>query len=91
MKIALFASDKVGFEIAKFLGDCEETLGCLVLDSKDRNHYNRQIIEAFIQGRNLPLFYSDEIYNSYVINEFQKLELDILDILKLDLWMIYFH
>jgi len=77
MKIALFACDKVGFEITKFLADCQETLGCLVLDSKDRNQYNRQIIEASVRDSNLTIFYSDEIYNSHVINEIHKLKLDI--------------
>lgn len=77
MNIGLFASCSVGYEVAKFLGEDNESLACLVLDSNDKSGFNSQIINA----SGIPqekIFFSDSIYNKSTLDILAKLNLDLI-------------
>ena len=38
--LGLFAADEVGLEIARFLGEKDQSVACLVMDSKDPKGLN---------------------------------------------------
>lgn len=77
MKIALFAADIVGNEIAKFFGENNESLACLVLDSKDKKGFNLQILlDSNIE--NDKVFYSDSLYEEEILHALKKMDLDLI-------------
>lgn len=78
MNIALFAADRVGYEIAKFLGESKEPLSCLVLDSKDRRGFNQRIVaDSGIKEHNR-VFYSNSLYKEETLNILKKMNLDLV-------------
>jgi methionyl-tRNA formyltransferase len=80
VNIALFACDKVGCEVARFFGDRDEPLACLVLDSQDRGNFNEQIIKC----ANAPTVYESNALNSEGL--LQSLEDASLDLILLAWW-----
>lgn len=76
MKFILFASGKVGYQVAEFLGKGQELISCLVLDSVDRINNNAAIIEA---SRVTPeqVIYSDEIYAQKTISKLRLINADL--------------
>ena len=78
MNIALFASNNVGNEIAKFLAKMQERLACLVLDSEDTNGYNNDIIlncGPICSGK---IFYSDSLYKKQTLLSLKRMNLDLI-------------
>ena len=76
--IALFAADKVGHEIAKFFGENNEPLTCLVLDSKDKKELNLPIfLDSGIIGHG-KTFYSDSLYKKENLHSLKKMDLDLV-------------
>lgn len=77
MKFGLFASNKVGCDIAAFLNEQNRQVSCLVLDSKDAGGYNKRIIEA----AELPadnIIFSDMLYAEETIEKLNKIQLDLI-------------
>jgi len=76
MKILLFAAGNVGYQIAKFFGDNQEPLSCLVLDSKDNLGLNSAIIKA---SRIDPqkVMYSKDIYDPKIVCLLKNLQVDL--------------
>jgi methionyl-tRNA formyltransferase len=74
LNIALFASDEVGYEIARFLNDNNEPTACLVLDSKDTKGFNEKILHNSSSGE---VFYSDELYDKKNLEKLESLGIDI--------------
>lgn len=78
MNIALFAADRVGFEVAKFFSENNEPLTCLVLDSKDTKGLNAQILaDSGIKEHNR-IFYSDSLYKEEILHALKKMDLDLI-------------
>ena len=76
MNILLFAAGNVGYQIAKFFGDNQEPLSCLVLDSKDIPILNSAIIKASrIDAKKV--IYSNEIYDPKIVFHLKKLNADL--------------
>lgn len=76
MKFMLFAAGNVGYQIAKFFGDSQEPLSCLVLDSKDTLGLNSAIIKASrINLQNV--IYSKDIYDPETICLLKNLQADL--------------
>jgi len=77
MNIALFAARNVGYEIAKFFGENQEPLACLVLDSRDASGLNLRIIRdsAIPQNR---IFFSDAINQRETLQNLRELSLDLI-------------
>ncbi len=64
MKFVVFASDYVGKEIVKFFGEINQPISCLVLDIKDKDNFNDEIVDSFTaKNPESPIIYSDKIYN----------------------------
>lgn len=77
MKIALFAADRVGLEVARFFGMSKEPLACLVVDAADPKGLNRDIIEASgILNKDL-IFSSDDLANPKVVEQLCRMSLDL--------------
>jgi methionyl-tRNA formyltransferase len=76
MNIALFASDRVGYEIAQFLAVQEEPIVCLVLDSNDRKGYSELIRKAFADR--YPVFYSDQLSQTETLDRLHDFDLDLI-------------
>lgn len=78
MNISLFAADVVGHQIAKFFGEKNESLTCLVLDSEDRKALNQQIIAD--SGIKEPdrIFYSNSLYKEDTLGRLKKMNLDLV-------------
>jgi methionyl-tRNA formyltransferase len=77
MKFALFASSHVGLEIARFFGENQEPLACLVVDSKEANGLSSQIIKA--SGISTEkVFYSDELYQIQTLVTLHEMSLDLI-------------
>jgi len=77
MNFGLFASKYVGGEIAKFFGQNDESLSCLVLDSNENPLINLNIIQSSKISRDR-IFYSNDIYNEKSLNKLKKLNLDLI-------------
>jgi methionyl-tRNA formyltransferase len=78
MKIALFASDTVGNEIARFFGDNREPLTCLVLDSKDSKGLNTDIIANSRIGTAGRILYSDSLRDRTTLDVLEEHQLDLI-------------
>ena len=78
MKIALFAADTVGNEVAKFFGENREPLACLILDSRDRQGLNSEIIGNSRVADHNRIFYSDSLYDEPTLTTLKSLELDLV-------------
>ena len=77
MNIALFAADIVGHEVAKFFGENNEPLTCLILDSKDKKGLNAQILaDSGIKEHNR-VFYSGSLYKEETLNILKQMKLDL--------------
>ncbi len=77
MRIALFAADKVGLEVARFFGSSKEPLASLVIDARDPKGMNKDIIEASGIRRKDHIFTSDELADSKVVEKLRLLSLDL--------------
>ena len=75
MKLGLFASDEVGYEIAKFFNEQNESVSCLVLDSKDTQKLNEKFLKIVSTDE---VFYSDELYQKSTLKKMQKMQLDLI-------------
>jgi methionyl-tRNA formyltransferase len=76
MKFLLFAADNVGYQIAKFFGDNQETLSCLVLDSEDNLGLNSAIIKASkIDPQKV--IYSKDLYDPKTVYLLKNLQADL--------------
>lgn len=76
MRIALFAADKVGLEVARFFGATREPLACLVVDAGDPKGLNRDIIEASGVARDL-IFSSDDLASPKTVEQLRYISLDL--------------
>ena len=75
MKLALFAANVVGREVARFLGAEGEPPACLILDSRDPDGLNAQIVES--SGVAEPIFYSDLLGEPRTLEALRALDLDL--------------
>ncbi len=78
MNIALFAADEVGYETAKFLGEENESLSCLVLDVKDRKQLNQGIITVSGLVDQELIFYSDTLSKPETLERLSAFSLDLI-------------
>lgn len=77
MNIGLFASGQVGYAVAKFFGDANESLTCLVLDHKAPSELNDCIIkDAGVAHERVYLY--DSISSSATLAELVSMELDLI-------------
>lgn len=77
MNIALLAADIVGHDVAKFFGESNEPLTCLILDSKDEKGLNAEILaDCGIKERSR-VFHSDSLYEEKNLNALKKMKLDL--------------
>ena len=76
MNIALFAAGNVGFQIAKFFGDSNESLACLILDYNAGEAANERMIRASgIEPARV--IYSNALYEESIIAHLKELQLDL--------------
>lgn len=75
MNIALFAADKVGYEIARFLGDANEHVSCLVLDDKNRGGFNDEISARVLAGE---LIFHNSLNDEETLLQMEKMNLDLI-------------
>src|SRR3989304_8837124 len=76
MKFLLFAAGSVGYQIAKFFGDSQEPLSCLVLDSKADLDLNSAIIKASrIDPQNV--IYGKDIYDPETVYLLKNLQAEL--------------
>lgn len=76
-KLGLFAADKIGLQVAKFLGSQREKLSFLILDSKDPFNLNRNIKQA----SKLPpakIFYSDDLKKINILKKLKETKTDLV-------------
>ena len=78
MKIALFASNVVGLEVAKFLGDRGEAPVCLVLDAKDPGGLNSEIIAKLRVADSARIFSSDSLRDTRTHEGLRALDIDLI-------------
>jgi len=76
MKIALFAAGEVGFQIAKFFGEQNEPLVCLILDQNADEAFNKQMIRAS-DIEPARVIYSNALYEKPTVARLEKLQLDL--------------
>ena len=77
INIGLFANDVVGYETAKYFGENNEPLACLILDSKDEKELNVQILaDSGIKDHN-KIFYSDSLYKKETQDRLKMMNLDL--------------
>jgi methionyl-tRNA formyltransferase len=77
LKLGLFASKKVGHEIAKFLGEKGESLNPLVVDENDAPDLKNQIIE--VNKRNTKEIYtSKQLEDRETVAHLKQLQPDII-------------
>jgi methionyl-tRNA formyltransferase len=77
MKIALFASNAVGREVARFLGAEGEPPACLILDSHDPGGLNAQIVEGSGVAGAGAIFSSDSLGEPRTLEALRGLGLDL--------------
>jgi methionyl-tRNA formyltransferase len=77
MNIALFAADTVGYEVAKIFAEENESLTCLILDSKDRKGLNAEIIAVSGIKDSKRIIYSQKLYQHNILYKLRKLKLDL--------------
>jgi methionyl-tRNA formyltransferase len=78
VKIALFAAQKVGCQIAAFLGELhEELLSCMVLDAHDKSGLNPAIIAGSRLATPDRIFYSDSLYDDHVLSALRAMSPDL--------------
>lgn len=75
MKIALFAACEVGYEIVKFFHETNEEFSCLVLDAKDKENINKNILDI---AKNKEIIYSDHLYKKQSLDALQQMHLDLI-------------
>jgi methionyl-tRNA formyltransferase len=78
MRFALFAADRVGFEITRLFSEKKEPLSCLVVDSNDPNNFNDQIITDYRSAGGRVVIPSDAVYESDNIKVLKTLDLDLI-------------
>ncbi len=79
MKFVVFASDYVGKEIVKFFGEINQPISCLVLDIKDKDNFNDEIVDSFTaKNPESPIIYSDKIYNEESLALLKNISPDIM-------------
>lgn len=78
MNIGLFASDTVGHEVARFLGQEKEPLACLVLDVQDHKGLNARIVADSGVTDAARVFYSDCLYQQATLDTLRGLNLDLV-------------
>ena len=78
MNIGLFASNVVGSKIAKFFGDNNKPLACLVLDSKDPSGLNAKIVADSGLKPPAPVFFSDSLNDPQTLEALRALGLDLV-------------
>jgi len=76
MKIALFASNAVGREVAEFLGAEGDPPVCLILDSRDADGLNAQIVGCSSLEASA-IFYSDSLAEAQTLEALRGLGLDL--------------
>lgn len=78
MKIALFAAEAVGKEVALFLGEQREPITCVVVDSADRKGLNREIVASSkVSGRHR-IFESETLDHMATQQALRALDLDLI-------------
>ncbi|HEV7797170.1 MAG TPA: formyltransferase family protein [Pyrinomonadaceae bacterium] len=77
MKIALFATNVVGLEVARFLGAAGEPPACLILDSQDAVGLNAQIVEGSGVKDAAAIFYSNSLAGPQTLAALRELGLDL--------------
>ncbi|QJB28857.1 formyltransferase family protein [Limnospira fusiformis] len=77
MNIALFATDVVGYEIAKVFGEAHQPLSFLILDSKDKKRRNSDIIKVSGINDANKIIYSDLINNRETLERLNRMNLDL--------------
>lgn len=75
MKMGLFVTNEVGYEIAKFFSEQNESVSCLVLDSKDTQKLNEKFLKTVSTDE---VFYSDELYQKDILEKLKKMQLDLI-------------
>jgi methionyl-tRNA formyltransferase len=77
MKIGLFASKYVGYEISKFFGQNDKPLCCLVLDSGEDPDTNSKIIKVSKISKD-KIFYSNDLSSDQSLTKLKELNLDLI-------------
>lgn len=77
MNIALFVANRVGYEVAKFLGESKEPVACLVLDAKEDDERKKRIIEGsgIVDEK---ILYSDQLLADRTLSELREMKLDLI-------------
>jgi methionyl-tRNA formyltransferase len=76
MRLGLFTSDEVGFEIAAFLAESGDPPDCLVLDTADRRSINHKTV-AVSSVNPERVFYTSDSCNEQTIAALRQLDLDL--------------
>ena len=77
MNIALFATRDVGHQVAKFFGENQEPLTCLVLDSGSEQELNSRLINDSGISSRARVFYSNSLCEEETISALRSLNLDL--------------
>lgn len=77
MRIGLFASGRVGLEIAQFFGELGESVECLALDTKSDSNQNQEIVKSCQVSRERVLL-SDFLYEPKSISLLKSMSLDLI-------------
>lgn len=75
MNIALFAADKVGFEVAKFLGTIGESVACLVLDEENRGGFNDDIASNVLAKE---ILFNKSLEDEKILCQLEDMSLDLV-------------
>ena len=77
MKLSLFVSDYVGYNLSLFFNLNSINIDYLVLDPINKNNYNEKIIHCFEGTKTQIVFYNESFYNNYSDN-FKKIDIVFL-------------
>ena len=75
MNVGIFAAYEAGHEIVKYFIEKKKEIICLVLDSKDREGWNKKILKKW-PSKNI--FYSNDLYKKDIIQRMQSLKIDLI-------------